>query len=114
MCPRRPHPSGRSGTGGARYRRNRAILLASHPPCALCGHPNAQTADHIITAKAWPRDAYGRKKPGFDDLPNLQPAHGSMGSTGAVNRCPEPSCRLACNQVRGARMVTPRVQSRRW
>lgn len=112
MRPRRPHSSGRSGTGGARYRRNRAILLATHPPCALCSHRNAQTADHIIPDKLWPRDASGRKLPGFDELSNLQPAHGSMGNTGAVNRC--PVCRLACNQVRGARMVTPRVQSRRW
>lgn len=107
-----PHPSGRPGTGAARYRRNRAILLSYSDLCWLCGHHGATTADHIIPAKLWPRDVFGRNLPGFDELPNLAPAHGSMGNTGAVNRC--ETCGLACNQVRGARTATPRPQSRRW
>lgn len=110
--PRRPHASGRPGTGGARYRRNRAILLAPGPDCWLCGHPGATTADHIIPAKLWPRDASGRMLPGFDELPNLGPAHGSMGSSGAVNRC--RICGKACNQVKGARITMARPRSRDW
>ncbi len=110
--PRKPHASGRSGTGGSRYRRNRAILLARNRTCWLCGHDGASTADHVISAKLWPRDFAGRKLPGFDELPNLAPAHGTMGNTGLVNRC--ATCGRACNQVRGARVATSRPQSRVW
>lgn len=102
--------SGRPGTGSARYRRNRAKLLAINTTCALCGHPGAQTADHIIPDKYWPRDANGKRQPGFDELDNLQPAHGTMGNQ-AVNPC--PICGKLCNQVRGTKMVTS-ARSRDW
>ena len=102
--------SGRSGTGNWRYRKNRAILLAHTDLCALCGHNGAATADHIISSKDWPRDAYGHKLPGFDDLTNLQPAHGTIGNIG-LNPCPQ-GCGL-CNQIRGAKQLhSPR--SRQW
>jgi hypothetical protein len=107
--------SGRSGTGAYTYRRNRAIMLATDDLCRICGHPGAQTADHIITARDWPRDANGRMLPGFDELSNLQPAHGTAGNrlTGDLNPC--PTCRLLCNQVRGARpLMRRRPQSRDW
>jgi hypothetical protein len=103
--------SGRSGTGAYTYRRNRSILLATTNRCALCGHGGAQTADHIIDDRRWPRDRYGKRVPGFDDLSNLQPAHGTMGGRQPDNPC--PVCGLLCNQVKGARPAR-RPQTRVW
>jgi hypothetical protein len=96
--------SGRSGTGNARYRRNRAIVLAASDVCGICGHSGAATADHITPDKWWPRDAYGVRLPGFDDVTNLQPSHGTMGRTGRVNRC--PVCGKLCNQVKSTRTMS--------
>jgi hypothetical protein len=109
--------SGRGGTGNAVYRRNRALLLLSNDVCALCGHSGAATADHIIPDFLWPRDEAGKRLPGFDDLGNLQPAHGTMGAGRNVtqNRC--PVCHKLCNQVKGdgrRRRGAGRPQTRRW
>lgn len=105
--------SGRSGTGGAVYRRNRALLLAQNTMCAICGHEGAQTADHKVSARRWPRDLDGKLLPGFNDLPNLQPAHGTMGAgRGRVNRC--PTCGRLCNQSKGSGPGPKRPSSRRW
>lgn len=104
--------SGRSGLGSRPYRRNRALLLATNNICALCGHPGAKTADHIITDKDWPRDENGRRLPGFDDLTNLQPAHGTLGNQ-ALNPC--PVCGKLCNQARGNRPIPQTaIRSRDW
>jgi hypothetical protein len=105
--------SGRSGTGNARYRRNREILLAQTDRCGLCGHGGARTADHVIPDPLWPRDAHGRRVPGFDELANLQPAHGTMGAGRAVRQNPCPVCGQMCNQAKGAR-VAKRPQTRDW
>jgi hypothetical protein len=110
-------PSGRGGTGNASYRRNRALLLAANETCALCGHGGARTADHIIPDRAWPRGPDGKRLPGFDDLGNLQPAHGTSGAGRAVlhNRC--PTCGKLCNQSKGdgrAHRRPVRPQTRRW
>jgi hypothetical protein len=105
--------SGRSGTGSARYRRNRAILLAADTRCWLCGHGGAATADHVVGDPDWPRLPDGRRVPGFDDLTNLAPAHGTMGAGRDRVHNPCPVCRQLCNQVRGARRYR-RPQSRRW
>lgn len=108
--------SGRSGTGGSVYRRNRAILLAANDVCALCRHPGARTADHIIPAKAWPTGDDGKRLPGFDELGNLQPAHGTMGAGRHLvqNRC--PTCGKLCNQSKGdgRQRRAVRAQTRRW
>lgn len=106
--------SGRGGTGNAVYRRNRALLLVGNDVCGICGHGGSMTADHIIPAKLWPRDASGKMMPGLDDLANLRPAHGTMGAGRAVahNRC--PTCHRLCNQSRGAGPRPPRPQTRRW
>jgi 5-methylcytosine-specific restriction endonuclease McrA len=106
--------SGRN-MGGRPYRRNRQRLLdTSDGTCALCGHPGAETADHIIPDRSWPRDDNGRRLPGFDDLENLQLAHGTMGNVGPHNRC--PICRALCNQAKGDGRHTPPPQrrSRTW
>lgn len=108
--------SGRRGTGSRPYRRNRDRVLARSDLCGLCGHSGATTADHIIVAKLWPRDATGNMLPGFDAEANLQPAHGTMGVI-AVNPC--PTCGKLCNQVKGDRVgpddePTPEPSSRRW
>jgi hypothetical protein len=106
--------SGRGGTGNAVYRRNRALLLATDDICRICGHGGSETADHIITAKLWPRDEHGKPLPGMDDLGNLQPAHGTMGSgrDRIHNRC--PVCGRLCNQSRGAGRPRGRAQTRKW
>ena len=95
---RRGRRSGRSGTGGARYRKNRLIVLSASDVCGICGHPGAATVDHIIPVKRWTGE-----KGAHDNVENLQPAHGSLGSLGLVNRC--PVCDRLCNQSKGARLV---------
>jgi hypothetical protein len=104
----------RPSTGGAVYRRNRALLLSASDRCGICGHPGARTADHIIPPHLWPRDETGKMIPGFDDLANLRPAHGSMGSgrTRVHNRC--TVCGRLCNQSRGKGPGPRRPQSRVW
>jgi hypothetical protein len=106
--------SGRSGTGDALYRKNRALVLADSDCCHLCGHAGARTVDHVITAADWPKDANGRPLPGLNDISNLLPAHGTMGNraTGTLNPC--PTCGQLCNQVRGRRPVPQATRSRDW
>lgn len=70
---RRPSPRARGYD--PTYRANRTLLLAGNPPCALCGGPDADTADHIIPTS----------KGGTGDIDNLRPAH------------------KRCNSARGAR-----------
>ena len=104
--------SGRSGTGNAVYRRNRATLLAMTTLCGICGHGGARTADHIVSAKTWPKNPLtGRPLPGLDELSNLRPAHGTMGGRQPDNPC--PVCGRLCNQSRGAAQ-TRRPSSRDW
>jgi len=105
--------SGRSGTGNKVYRKNRALLLAQNTVCGICRHPGSQTADHIVDAKHWPKDATGKRLPGFDELPNLQPAHGTMGPGRGTRHNPCPVCGRLCNQSKGAR-VARRPQTRDW
>jgi 5-methylcytosine-specific restriction endonuclease McrA len=88
--------SGRGGTGNARYRKNRILVLSASDICGICKHPGAATVDHIIPKKHW-----GGAPEDFDDLPNLQPAHGSLGAMGIVNRC--TVCGRLCNQSKGSR-----------
>lgn len=67
-----------------------AHVLAGSDVCALCGHDQADTADHITPV------AHG----GQHVLDNLRPAH----------QRPCPTCGVRCNQVRGAgrgRVVAP-------
>jgi hypothetical protein len=89
--------------------------LAATDLCGICHHYGSRTADHIVSDRDWPRLAGGKRAPGFDDLINLQPAHGTMGS--GVNRVhnPCPVCGRLCNQSKGARTPPPRrPQSRNW
>lgn len=108
--------SGRGDTGNRRYRTNRAILLSQNQTCGICGHGPAEgapalTADHIVPAKLWPRDAAGRPLPGLHELTNLRPAHGTLGGGQPDNPC--NFCGRYCNQSRGAR-VAARPASRDW
>jgi 5-methylcytosine-specific restriction endonuclease McrA len=103
--------SGRSGTGNAVYRRNRALLLSTDDVCQICGHAGAETADHIVPARLWPRGADGKPLPGMDDLSNLRPAHGTK-APGVLNRC--PVCSRLCNQSRGSGRAAGRPQTRPW
>lgn len=104
--------SGRAGTGDWRYRRNRDAMLAESDLCALCGHPGARSADHIVTATQW-RALHGELTPEFNDPANLQPAHGTMGNrqTGTLNPC--PTCGLLCNQHRKDKALVT-IRSEDW
>lgn len=100
--PRHPaRGSGRSGTGNARYRRNRLAILVASDVCGICGHGGSATVDHIVSAKRWPKGENGKPLPSFDDIENMQPAHGTMGATGMTNPC--PTCGRLCNQAKGSR-----------
>lgn len=101
-------PSGRPGTGNRRYRRNRQTVLDESEICGICHHYGAKSTDHIIAQKLWIK-LHGSLK-GYDDVENLQPAHGTMGNR-ALNPC--PVCRRLCNQSRGAKPLTM-PHSRRW
>jgi hypothetical protein len=103
--------SGRGGTGNAVYRRNRALMLASDDVCRICGHGGSLTANHVVPAKFWPKDAAGKPLPGMDDLSNLEPAHGTL-DPGRINPC--PVCGRLCNQSLGARAPRGRPQTRSW
>ena len=93
-------------------RKNVALILARSDLCHLCGHHGARTADHIITARDWPRGPDGKPLPGLDDERNLAPAHGTIGNTGQVNRCPD--CGRLCNQQRGAKPLHEAQPRRPW
>ncbi len=64
----------RDGSGD--YERNRRIVLAGKPQCAICGLPGTDSADHIVPV------ALG----GDHSLDNLRPAH------------------LSCNASRGGKL----------
>ena len=64
------------------YRRAREQLLARSDVCAMCGHGQADTADHDIPLS----------RGGSNSIANLVPAHG-------VNGC--PVCGRRCNQEKG-------------
>ncbi len=108
--------SGRSGLGASRYRRNREVLLASNDTCGICRHGGSRTADHIVPDRMWPRGPDGRRVPGFDELGNLQPAHGTMGAGRDRVHNPCPTCGRLCNQSKGdGRAHRPaRPQTRQW
>lgn len=89
-----------------------AQVLAQSDLCHLCGHHGARTCDHIIPAALWPKGADGKPLPGLDAPANLAPAHGTIGNTGRVNRCPD--CGRLCNQERGAKPLTDIQQRRPW
>jgi len=89
-------------------------MLAADDICRICGHGGARTADHIISARLWPRGPDGKHLPGLNDPENLQPAHGTMGSGAhrVHNRC--PVCRRLCNQSAGAKSKAGRISTRKW
>jgi 5-methylcytosine-specific restriction endonuclease McrA len=60
--------------------------VAPYGTCHLCGHPGADTRDHVIPL------ALG----GANDHTNIRPAHGKR-------RC--STCGIRCNQAKGARLV---------
>jgi 5-methylcytosine-specific restriction enzyme A len=57
-------PSYRARGYDAEYQRNRKLLLAQYPTCAICGNAAATTADHIVP----------RSEGGSNDIANLRPA----------------------------------------
>jgi 5-methylcytosine-specific restriction endonuclease McrA len=83
--------SRRSGrTHSAEFKRNRtAVLARDQGRCHICGHgPDptpALTVDHIVPRDEWIR--LHATDYGWDGLANLAASHGSVGNTGATNRC---------------------------
>lgn len=94
----------------------RLVIARDGGKCGICGHPGAQTVDHIIPHRDWPKDADGQPLPGLDHPDNLRPAHGTRG-VAAHNRCYmcDPRGRL-CNQSRGAGYASAQQEphSRSW
>ena len=85
--------AGRKELTSYEYRQARARLLAESDTCHWCGHPGADTADHLI-----PPHKGGAKA----DPDNLAPIHGVAGC---------PTCGRKCNneksdKVGAARLVT--------
>jgi 5-methylcytosine-specific restriction endonuclease McrA len=81
------------------YRKARAAFLADNDVCHICGHPAADTVDHIqaVSRGADPRDR-----------DNWAPAHGVTGC---------PTCGRKCNTEKGNRpnvTVNRLVTSRDW
>lgn len=92
MAARRPE------LGSRPYRRARANMLAADDTCHWCGHPGADTADHLVS----PLRGGSR-----DDPDNLAPIHG-------VNGC--PTCLRKCNNEKsdGTTSTSRLVTSRDW
>lgn len=110
--------SGRNTVGKREQDRNGRLVLAASDLCGLCGHGGARTIDHVISYQAWPKDPRtGKPLPGLHHPTNLQPAHGTIGNSGAVNRCrqcvTEGKTGL-CNQSKGARVTVHNRRSRNW
>jgi 5-methylcytosine-specific restriction endonuclease McrA len=89
------------------FRRVKWLIIARDGgTCAICLHGGAETIDHVIPVRDWPRAPDGTLLPGVDHESNLQPAHGTRGKA-EHNPCHEcdpvrwPRGRL-CNQTRGA------------
>lgn len=75
-----PHRGGRPYT-----RFCRAVYLMWGRTCHLCGHPGADSVDHLIPLSVWPDQPL--------DPTQARPAHGVAGC---------PTCGVKCNQSRGA------------
>lgn len=110
--------SGRNTVGRREMDRNGRLVLAVSDLCGLCGHGGARTIDHVIPYSRWPRDPRtGRPLPGLHNPANLVPAHGTIGNTGEVNRCPEcvaDGRSGLCNQAKGSRILVGNPRSRDW
>lgn len=66
-------PQERNGRGTAAWKRTRqAVLIAHNYICHMCGHPGADTVDHLVPL------AHG----GTNTYDNLRPAHGKRQAWG--------------------------------
>ena len=84
VCPRcrHRHLIGLGCWGGRMVAELRALVFAAHgDTCWLCGHPSADTIDHVR-----PR-ALG----GTDTLDNLRPAHGFCNTGRGARPAPTPA-----------------------
>jgi 5-methylcytosine-specific restriction endonuclease McrA len=73
-------------------------MLQGGPTCRYCGHPGADQAGHILSAKDYPHLA--------KDLANRSPVHGWRGC---------PTCGAKCNQEAGTKTsYKPSPRSRSW
>lgn len=75
------YPVGNPAYNRAQYVRERAALLASHPPCAYCGAP-ATTADHVPPLASFPDPLLWE---GYL-LPACLPCNTSRGAAWSVSR----------------------------
>lgn len=87
-----------SQADGHAYRLARRAVLARDTTCHLCGHEGSDQVDHILPRSTHPEIPE-------EEITNLAPVHG-------VTRC--PTCREACNQVKGNGLWTRPIRSRDW
>lgn len=74
----------RQAAGGYLHPRKVARIMAAHGYiCYLCGHPDAETLDHITPWSQWTRTDLS-----VHDQTNLAPAH----------QAPCPTCRATCHK----------------
>jgi 5-methylcytosine-specific restriction endonuclease McrA len=81
------------------YRKARAAFLADNDVCHLCGHPAADTVDHVHAVSRGANPA---------DRDNWAPAHGVKGC---------PTCGRKCNSEKSNKPATAAVRlntSRDW
>ena len=76
-------------SGGKRQARTRR-LLAINDVCHICGHPDSDCMDHVVSLK----------RGGSDDESNLQPAH----------QQPCPTCGEPCNLRKGTKAWAPVIR----
>ncbi|MER8042720.1 HNH endonuclease signature motif containing protein [Streptomyces sp. NPDC094032] len=79
------------------YRKARARFLGDNDVCHLCGHPQADTVDHVVPVSKGTVDP--------SDQDNWLPAHG-------VNGC--PTCGRKCNGEKSDRAAPRLTNSRDW
>ena len=75
---------------GRPWRRRKAQVLANSTICHICGHDQADTADHLVPIE----------RGGSNDMSNLKPAH----------HLPCPTCGRMCNREKSNKAYAPIVR----
>ena len=86
-------------SGGARQKRNRQVFAAKGDVCYICGHPGADSIDHVeplAPAQDDPAELLRRDT----DWDNLEPAHFEPCST----------CGERCNRSKGTKAWAPIIK----
>lgn len=86
-------------TGTARQKRNRKVFAEKGDVCYICGHPGADSIDHVLPLAPVKDDPVELERRDTD-LSNLRPAHFK----------PCPTCDAECNRNKGTRDFAPIIR----